>query len=146
MWPCVNSANGTNCASENQLWTLDAESGLLKTHMASDLCATGVPVNGAPGEFIVQMLGCGAAVPGAHGNFAYDPTTALLRAVGSDLCLSSQSPGSSTGDATHVAVGLRLGGMTNTSSVAAAYSGTFFLFGYFFTVSPDGSWRLYAGE
>ena len=144
MWPCVNNANDTNCASANQLWTLDSGSGLLQTRMSSGLCATGVPVKESPGEFIVQMLTCGAAPHGAFGTFLYDPASAHLRAEGSNLCLSSQA-GSSTRDATHVAIGLRLGGMTNTSSVAAAYSGTFFDYGYFFTVSPDGSWRIYAG-
>lgn len=146
VWPCVSDANGTNCASSNQLWMFEAASGLLQTRMASGLCATGVPVEGAPGEFIVQMLTCGAAPQGAYGTFSYDPATALLKAGESDLCLSSQPPGSSAGDATHVAVGLCLGGMTNTSSVASAYSGTFFSYGYFFTVSPDGAWRVYAGE
>ena len=147
MWPCVTTTVHQNCNAANQLWTYNASSGRLVTDMSTGFCATAVPSTGAAGEFTLVMLPCDSVPPGGFGTFFYDATTALMHAgsTSSGQCLSSLPPASSNGDATHVSVGLRLGGMTNTSNVAAAYSGSFFSFGYFFTVSPDGTWKIYAG-
>jgi hypothetical protein len=145
MWPCVASAPGTPCSSTNQLWSVGG-GGTLVSGMDGHLCVTALPA-AAGGGWSIVMHPCGGAPAGGVQTFAYDGGAGLFRAGGAaaGLCLCSRPPPQPAGDATHAGIGLRLGGMTAASSVARAYSTTWFNYGYFFSVRPDGSWAIAAG-
>lgn len=144
MWPCV-SAPQPNCASANQLWDYNASALSLVSRMANGFCATATLANGS---YALASAPCAGGGGQQVQQFVYESSTGALRAAQSDppLCLSSAPPTSgNASDDTHAGIGLRLGGMLPSSSVAQAYADTFFNYGYFFSVRPDGSWAVYAG-
>lgn len=148
MWPCVN-APGSNCNSDNQLWTYNPTNGYLVSQMTTGYCVT-ITSSGA-----VVMYSCGNSSLSSNDyqTFQYDGSTGLLQLMtnggnknptGRCLC-SRPPPPSVTDDSTHIGIGLRLGGMTNTSSVAQAYATTWYNYGYWFSVRPDGTWTITRG-
>jgi len=142
MWPCLSSGAGSDCNATNQRWWWDAGSGWLISRMPTELCAT---ASSAGAEAALSVEPCGTA--GALQAFDADEATGLVRLRGGgEMCLCSRRPGSgSNHDNTHAGIGLRLGGMTASSSVAQAYESTWFSYGYWFSLRVDGSWAVTRG-
>ena len=145
MWPCVNQPQA-NCNSANQLWTFS--SGKLISQMNTGYCVTIMPDNS------VVMYSCGnTSLPSnSYQSFAYNPSTGLLQVLqnnqqptGTCLCSRPPVPPNFNDDSTHIGIGLRLGGMVSTSSVAQAYASTWYNYGYWYSVRPDGSWTITRG-
>jgi hypothetical protein len=166
MWGCVTTP-GTNCASANQLWDFVPaaagevagvgvqSTGSIVSRMTTGYCLTAIPPPPAAsggGAWSVVASACGnATLPeGSVQTFTYDSATGRLAASPqpspSPLCLCSRPAANTPSDATHAGIGLRLGGMTASSSVAVAYSSTWLNYGYFLTVRPDGTWAILAGS
>ena len=143
MWPCVTSGTGSDCNATNQLWWWDAGSGWLISRMPTELCVT---ASSAGADAALSVEPCGAA--GALQAFNVDAATGLVRLRGgADMCLCSRRPGSGPNrDDSHAGIGLRLGGLTASSSVARAYESTWYAYGYWFSLRADGSWAVSRGS
>lgn len=145
-WPCIATQS---CG--NQLWTLDEQQRLV-THMTSHLCLS------APSLTMQQCVASAGQVWSLDdhpaSNLVTDPPSFSLRSAASDgHCLSRTPPPGTLGDAL-VTVGARLGGPLSASGCGgaprerrcvAAYSSSWYDYGYFFTVRANGSWALRAG-